>query len=1121
MHLIELFIRNPVKVSVGVLLVTLFGTIALVKMPVELTPRVERPRMTVRARWNGAGPQEIEHEIVTKLEELLNDLPGMTEMTSQCRESQGYISMEFSVGTNMSDVLVHITNRLGQIRDYPEDADEPIIYTSDNSRSPIARFNLIIRPPDPELIVEYQARHPELADVLETVHVGTNPALAREKLEALIGEHPELAPLMPPHVDVDKLTLFAKQTIADQLTRVTGVSYVWIWGGQKPEMQVIIDPFELAGRQLTISDIRQALRNENQDTPGGDLQQGDEHFVVRTMGRYTSPEQVADEILGVHDGAAVYVRDVADVRLGYKRGREGAWQFGSPSLSIGVTKSPGANLFDVMEGVKRVRDELNGGVLRQRGVYLHQTADSTIYVESALGLVKKNILLGGFFTVVILLVFLRDARSTLVVALAIPVSIVGTFLMLGLLGRSLNVISLAGMAFAVGMLVDNAVVVLENIVRHHQRGEDPVTAAIQGTTEVWGATLASTLTTAAVFIPTLFVQEEAGQLFADIALAISCGVGLSLLVSVTVIPTAACRLLSRQNGSRSSRIQWLRPLDRLASKFVSGVVGINEWLLTSTLLRIAVIVVFFGGALLLTFLLTPPIEYLPKGNRNLISGSVYPPPGYSVDRMLRIGQQFHQALRPFVDGVSPESGSAPFTGPRVADLGYGTYGGSIWMSARATDPRRTSELLPIMRKIASDITADDPDIDISINQAGLFESGWNRAGRSIDIDIRGPELTRLVELGRQIREMSREKIPGATVTARPSLNLSAPQIQVVPRKFEAAEMGMTSTELGYNVSALVDGAYATGYFYEGTEIDLTIVAHENISIKEQDLPVAIPDGKIVPLSAIADIVVRTGPPQIAHVERSRAITISVVPPDEMALGEAIDIVDQEVFQPLKENGDLQGLYTITMSGTADKLRATWQALRFNFLIVLLITYLLMAALFESWLYPFVIMVSVPLAGVGGLIGLKLMNLFVLQQLDILTMLGFIILVGTVVNNAILIVHQSLNHMRVDNLTPQQAIVTSVRNRVRPIFMTTFTTTFGLLPLVLFPGAGSELYRGVGSVVLGGLIVSTLFTMFLVPCLFSLTLEAKAEILRLWFGALTRPALPAIPPNVEELESGVR
>jgi HAE1 family hydrophobic/amphiphilic exporter-1 len=759
---------------------------------------------------------------------------------------------------------------------------------------------------------------------------------------------------------------------------------------------------------------------------------------------------------------------------------------------IGVSKMAGANIFSVNEGVKQVAKELNAGILKDRNLLLYVNSDETSYVESALGLVKKNIVFGGLLTVGVLLVFLRDGRSTLVIAIAIPVSIIGTFLLLSILGRSLNVISLAGMAFAVGMLVDNAVVVLENIFRHRQMGADPITASVRGTKEVWGAALSSTLTTMAVFIPILFVREEAGQLFRDIALAISCGVGLSLLVSVVVIPTAAARVLRPRSVTYGTLSSLHRQSEWIARPFVAAVVDINTWLQRSKLRRLVTVVGFVSAAGLLSYWLLPAIEYLPKGNRNLISGNMYPKPGLNVDELLRIGSIFHERLRPYAEVAPGSKEAAALDYPVLTDLSYGTWSGHIWMSTRAENASQATKALPLLQEIADDIKAET-DIEASVNQMGLFVGGWNRPARSIDIDVRGPDLNRLVELATHIKEQATERIPGATSQAFPSLELSAPELHVIPRKHRAAELELNSDQLGYNISAFVDGAYVTEYLDNGDEIPLTIVSNESDALDTAAIPIVVPSGHVVPLSSVADVSYREGPQQIMHKERKRAIVVSVSPPETMALGEAIDVIEKEILGPLRASGELKGVYEISLSGTADKLMATWEALRFNLLVVLLITYLLMAALFESWLYPLVIMVSVPMAAVGGLAGLRIMNLFVIQQLDILTMLGFIILVGTVVNNAILIVHQSLNHMRDDQMPMQSAIIMSVRNRVRPIFMTTFTTTFGLIPLVVLPGSGSELYRGIGSVVLGGLLTSTIFTLFLVPSLFSLTLEAKAWI----------------------------
>ncbi len=408
-----------------------------------------------------------------------------------------------------------------------------------------------------------------------------------------------------------------------------------------------------------------------------------------------------------------------------------------------------------------------------------------------------------------------------------------------------------------------------------------------------------------------------------------------------------------------------------------------------------------------------------------------------------------------------------------------------------TDPTQVGKLVPLVQKVGSQL----PGTFAVAKQSSLFEQGLT-AGRTIDVEITGPELTKLVALGGQILGQTKGIFPTAQARPVPSLDLSSPELHVIPHLMQAAEMGVSSTDLGYTVDALVDGAYATDYFLDGNKIDLTIMGETRLAESSQDvraLPIATPIGELVPLIALADVELSSGPEQVNHRERLRAITIEISPPPEIALEDAMAQVQAEIVQPMIDNGQVPPGYRIGLAGTADKLRDTWDALRFNVVLALLITYLLMVALFESWLYPMVIILSVPLGAVGGILGLQVLNLFYFQPLDVLTMLGFVILIGTVVNNPILIVHQSLNHMREDHMPPRQAILESVKTRVRPIFMTTTTTVLGLLPLVLFPGAGSELYRGLGSVVLGGLIVSTVFTLMLVPTLFSLTMDAKAYV----------------------------
>jgi HAE1 family hydrophobic/amphiphilic exporter-1 len=838
------------------------------------------------------------------------------------------------------------------------------------------------------------------------------------------------------------------------------------------------------------------------------------------------------------------------------------------SVSLGVRRASGANVLEVMQGLREATERLNNTILKARGLELFQYYDETDYIVSAIGLVQQNIFIGGALTIIVLLLFLHlewrtllvtpliaissvaaayispwffavtvllivgsgfwFGRGALVIGLAIPVSIIGTFLCLGLMGRSLNVISLAGLAFAVGMLVDNAIVVLENIFRRHEAGESALTASIHGTQEVSGAIVASTLTTVAVFLPVLFVQEMAGQLFRDIALAISSAVALSLVVSFTMIPTAASRLLGigreRVNGARRPSVKggdaasgnghpadeqsgpreeserkqsadhshWLvAGVRRITGRLTGLVVGVNHWIFASRARSLATVAVLVGLSFGLSYLFWPKVEYLPTGNRNFIGISISPPPGYNINQLQEIGQKIEDDLRPYWD-VDPDSPDAEdLDKPIISYYFYAIRGRDVFMGLMAKDPSRVDEFIPILREVGGQF----PGTITAARQSSLFESG-RTGGRTIDIEITGPELSELIAVGRRVYADVRRELPEAQALPRPSLDLSAPEIHVEPKLLESAEMGVTASDLGYTVDALVDGAYAGDYFVGGDKIDLTIVGNMSFAGRTQDirsLPVATGDGPPVPLSSLAEISYGSGPEQINRRERLRTVTIQVSPPLTMPLEEAMQRIERDIVAPLEADGVLGRDYLVNISGTADRLREAWDALRWNLLLALVITYLLMAALFESWLYPLVIIFSVPLGAVGGILGLTVLNLFVFQSLDVLTMLGFIILIGTVVNNAILIVHQSLNHIRFDGFAPREAVVASVHSRIRPIFMTTITTVLGLLPLVVFPGAGSELYRGLGSVVLGGLLVSTVFTLFLVPTVFVLMMDAKARL----------------------------
>ena len=1149
MNFIAFSIQNPVKVTVAVMLLMLFGGIAYISTPVQLTPDVVEPEITVSTRWPGASAQEVEQEIIEEQEEQLKSVEGLEEFTSESADSSGSITLRFPVGTELSDARARVSEKLNQVPDYPDDASEPVISTVNANTNAIAWYILKPLPPTKEDLQNLVILQPELADPLADIMNAAGP-VDLTRINDLVDEFPVLKTFVLGRNNPALMKKFAEDFIEAEFERVPGIANANVFGGQDQEFRVVVNPSRLASFGVTIDALRAALTMQNQNTSAGDIQEGKQRNVVRTLGQFQSPEQVEDCIITQRGGSPIRVRDVATVGISYKKPDGVVRQQGLSALAINAQQSPGTNLKAIM-GPRREQLDLNGDgditslelaecerihgrclrisveelnqrVLKQKGVYLDQVYDQTLYLDSATELVRSNVYVGGALAILVLLLFLRSLRSVLIIGMAIPICVIGTCLFVKIFDRSINVISLAGMAFAIGMVVDNAIVVLENIYRHHQMGKSAQQAALEGTQEVWGAVLASTLTTLAVFVPVIFVQGQAGQLFRDIAIAISCAVALSLLISVTVIPTAAARILNRRGGRRDgieadgspspTQVAGFGPgglfgLVRFSSFLNGAFVSLMRRLLMmpgSALVRLLIVLAFMAGSVALSQQLMPDTEYLPNGNRNLVIAILLPPPGYNVDQMIKLGEEIEREVAPYWLGTAGEGAL------EIESFFFVARGRSLFMGARCKDELRAKELIPILAKAAG----SQPGVIPIVSQASLFASGLS-GGRTIDIEITGPDLEVLVVEAQKAFGMCLGEFPmseGNQLRPIPGLDLSSPELHVIPKLEKASERGISSTSIGYAVNALVDGAFAGDYWYEGRRVDLVIYGDDEYADRTQDLenlPLSTPDGGTVQLSSVADVVLSRGPEQVNHIERLRSITIQLKPAEGIALEAALRSVDEKIRKPLMASPNFQsGLYQVRLAGTADKLADTWYELKWNLVLAVVLTYLLMSALFESFLYPIVIMTSVALALVGGLIGLNVLNLFTFQTLDMLTMLGFVILIGTVVNNAILIVHQTLNLIRNEGLDSTDAVCESVRTRIRPIFMSTLTTVLGMLPLVVpipsyeggqllwVAGAGSELYRGLGSVVLGGLIVSTMFTLILVPAGFSLFMDAQKALSRL-------------------------
>jgi len=671
----------------------------------------------------------------------------------------------------------------------------------------------------------------------------------------------------------------------------------------------------------------------------------------------------------------------------------------------------------------------------------------------------------------VLLIFLRSFSSTIVVATAIPISIIGSFIFLSAFGRTLNVVSLAGIAFAVGMLLDSAIVVLENIDRHRKMGKSPFQAAYEGANEVWGAILASSLTTVAVFLPIVFIEEEAGQLFKDIAIAVTCAIMLSLFVAVSVIPMFSNKLFALRKNTNIPKGNRTTAIGSLLVKGIMGLVGLatRNWAT-----RITTVTALSILSISLALFLTPKMEYLPQGNRNFVFSIMVPPPGLSYEERKEIGQDIFRALDPYMN--KDHNGL-----PGIQEAFYVGADRIMFAGSKSTHEQRAGELVPLLSKIVNSI----PGIFGVTMQRGIFQTRRG-GGRTMDVDISAQDLDTIVRVAATMFDMVQKEIPGVQVRPVPSIELLYPEINIIPERDRLKAAGMSASDLGIRLDILLDGRKVGEFKQEGEKkIDLVLKASDKDFSTPEDLYkalVATPKGKIVPISSLARLQRSTGVDEIRHLERQRTITLQVTPPKTITLEETMDRIGDKLIPLLRSQGMLEGV-NIKLSGEADKLTQTRKALQWNFVLAAVIIYLLMSGLFGNFIYPLVVLFTLPLAAAGGFLGLKLLNIFIHPQpLDALTMLGFVILIGVVVNNAILIVYQALNNIRFHGMGYREAIHESTRARLRPIYMSTFTSIFGMLPLVLAPGPGSEIYRGLGSVILGGLAISSIFVIFIIPSL---------------------------------------
>jgi multidrug efflux pump subunit AcrB len=995
-------LSNPVATLVAVLLVILFGALSLERLPVQLTPEVEKPEITIRTSWRAAAPEEVEAEIIEPQEKVLRGLPGMTEMLSKAQRGQGEITISFAVGQDLGRGLLEVLNRLNRVARYPDDANEPVISTVGGRSSAIAWF------------------------IIKAIDGNSR--------------------------DIQSYQDYVEEVIQTRFERVPGVALSEVRGGREREVRITFDPYRAASLGVELPQAA-ALAGRNEDVSAGEANVGKRRFTLRFTGAF-DVKQLGELVLEWRDGRPVMLRDIAEINVRMVDRKSFVITKGERAMAVNAHREIGVNVLEVMDGLKQAATELRDGPLERARLSFEQVYDETIYIYRSIEMLSGNLGLGICLAVGVLWWFLRKFRATVIVAIAIPASIFSAFMVLDASGRTLNIISLAGLAFAVGMTLDAAIVVLENIVRLREKGDSGAVAALKGPTQVWGALLASTATTVAIFLPVVFLEDEAGQLFADLALTIASAVVASLVFSLTVIPTAAKSWLSHVKLT-DNHAAWWRGMTR-------GIIR-----LTDTSARRAIwIGLLVSLPLGASVLLMPKADYLPEGNRNLAFAFIIPPPGVNIDHIEKeMGDVIAARIAPYLNGDKE---------PRVKHYFFVAFPSGVFMGVRAEDDERIGELVPVLNRIIQGF----PDTLAFAKRLSLF--GGFGEGRTIDVNLQGRNLETVMQAAQVAFGTIAKVMPQARVRPFPDLELAEPELRLIPDERRIREAGWNRETMALVARALGEGLFVGDYFDGEDRLDIIVRVQPWDTPEElASIPLATPAAGVLPVGELAQVKRTAGPSEIRRLDRRRTVTLQVTPPENVPLEETLRILKSQV-NPVVD-GFLPEDGTIRYTGTADKLETALKEMGGSFLLAIAILFLLMAALFRSFVDSLLVLLA--LATVGSAIALHIMNewLDVFQPMDLLTMVGFIILLGLVVNNAILLVHQTRAAER-EGLSRRDAVEDAVSRRLRPILMTTLTSIFGMLPLLVVPGAGTELYRGLAAVIIGGMSVSTAFTLILLPSL---------------------------------------
>ena len=1011
MNLSKFAVKRPITITMMILIVVLFGIISLSGLPIDLFPEIEIPVAIVMTNYQGAGPQEIETLITDRLEESIATVSNIDQVNSISSEGSSIVIASFNYDTDMDFATLEMREKVDLIKSIlPDDATDPMVMRIDPNALPIMQI-------------------------------------------AISNKQGELSGLQT----------LAEDEFQPAIERIEGVASVDIGGGLVDEIKIDVDPWKLSKYDLSINQLTQIIASSNTNMPGGNVDNSGQELSIRVVGEFDEIDEIKNLPIPLNTGGIISLQDIAEVKLGSKDNNVVSRVDGIDSINISIQKQSDTNTVKVAEEINKEIEKLR---LEHSNVDIKVVLDSSEFITLAINNVVSNVLFGSIFAVIVLYIFLKNFTSTLIVSLSIPISLVASFILLYLNDITLNMMTLGGLALAVGMLVDSAIVVLENIFRFRVTGLSKEDASIRGAGEVAMSITASTLTTIAVFLPIMFVEGFIGILFKDFALTVTLSLIASMVVALTLIPMMSSKFLELESDEDIQKKK-LAPLynsfDRVLEKIERFYIRILNRGLAHRKTVIVIATIFLLTSLASFFFVG--MELMPTSDEGLINIDFELPLGSKTAQVDEVALLIEDNINELeeIDVLFTNIGMAG-----VTDSSTNTGTISVNLVDLNNRSRSDVQISDEIRDLLKDIPGAEIKVQATASTGGMMGAG----GNPVSIKLKGNDLDVLEDISRDIKSIV-DSVEG-TRDSEASLSDAIPELEVRVKKDQAATFGLTTSQIASTVRTEIAGSTITKFKSEG---DVVISAFDDLTKDLTDLNnlnITTPTGLNIPLTQIADIQIVDGPISIQRENQERVVTV-----DSQIANRDLGNIIKDIEVQLKDYEMPDGYY-YDLGGENEEMVTAFTELIKALLVAIILIYMIMAAQFESLLHPFIIMFTIPLAFAGGILGLFITN----TNFSSTAFIGVIMLAGIIVNNGIVLVDY-INLLQREGHGTFEAIKLAGPVRLRPVLMTTLTTVLGLVPLALGIGEGSELQAPMAIVVIGGLAIGTILTLVFVPVLYSI------------------------------------